>query len=115
MNGSTLGDDEKMGRIWVEGHWTWGAVLAWHVADVPVATGGVVYYWNLNLWKWNRHKNEFECQHLHTMEANPNYVEDWMVRKSMPKPPGGYNVGLLMANVVRAQLGRGSPPSDDGL
>ena len=91
----------------MEGHWTWGAVLAWHVVDVRVATGGVCYYWNLNLWKWNRYKNEFECHHMHTMEANPNYVEDWMVHKSIPKPADGDdNVALLTAKVVSCELAR---------
>ncbi len=91
---NTLGGDEEAGWIWVQGYWSWGAVLAWHVVDVSAATGFKKYYWVLNLWQWHKWHKQWECLHMHSMQADPNYVEEWMVHHL--EPPTDAKVGRLM-------------------
>jgi len=70
----TYGGEEMRGWLYVQGNWSWGSVLTWHVVDI----GG--YWWMCHCWWWS---SMFQCWRHDFVVSDgtlqPNIVEDWMV------------------------------------
>ena len=70
------------GWLFVQGPWSWGLVVTWHIEEVLDQP-----YWVGLQWQW-RFSDEWEISHFVSMSEQRRHVEDWMV-----------HTGVTLANV----------------
>jgi len=74
-NGS-YGGAEMRGWLWVQGCWTWGAALTWHLHW----DSDWVYDWVCYLWEWNSYFQRWDCIFLLSVEEpGAMTMPYWMV------------------------------------
>jgi hypothetical protein len=100
-----MGSDEELhGWLWVEGKWTWGAVITYHIVNVSAATPGVLtYYWVCTIWSWNRWKDKWYPQIAHSLKADAGKIEGWMVH---PLQNVAHNHFITMDAVIHSDAYR---------
>jgi len=73
---NAYGGSEMRGWLWVQGYWSWGAVLTWHAVDIA----GLGFYWVCYSWHWNNMRMVWDYNLLVSDgSVQPKDVEPWMV------------------------------------